>query len=173
MQQKPIPTPDMDLTYNTIQDVRMMPGQRDLVIGWNKTNMGTYLVSDVNNVKHGGTQFRVQHWRNKDVFSEINDAVNGVKFTELWQRLSNWSDKQFGLPSSRGPIGPLKHALKEIQEELLAGNLYDIMEYANVLQLVLDASRRAGFTCHGLINAAQAKLEISENEPIQHIEVKE
>lgn len=52
-----------------------------------------------------------------------------------------WSQVTFGSDDERGPEGPLRHLLKEIDE--VAANPGDISEHADVGLLWLDASRRA------------------------------
>lgn len=65
---------------------------------------------------------------------------------ELFDDIGVWSQATFAPDSERGPRGPLKHMVKEIEEELL-GEGQDpksIDELADVLILFCDASRRAG-----------------------------
>jgi hypothetical protein len=79
---------------------------------------------------------------------------------DLWAALSRFSDRAFGPPSIRGPIGPLKHLEKEAREAQAAPA--DVVEYADCLLLVFDAARRAGFTIYDLFDAAIAKNERNE-----------
>ena len=88
-------------------------------------------------------------------------TINDYHIEEFWKQHSEWSQKTFGLDKERGPIGPLKHLEKEIQEVLK--NIRDIEEYADCLFLIFDATRRAGFTLEGLIDACFIKLEKNKN----------
>lgn len=82
---------------------------------------------------------------------------------ERFQRLAaahaTWSQLTFGSDSERGPTGPLNHLAKEVQEAMAAPT--DMMEYADLLLLVLDASRRAGITADHLLDVAEEKLRIN------------
>lgn len=83
-----------------------------------------------------------------------------TKFSILVEEQSQWSQETFGNDQERGPIGPLKHLEKEAKEA--QDNPTDIMEHADCLLLVLDASRRAGFSPVQLIEAALQKMEINK-----------
>ena len=83
----------------------------------------------------------------------------GDRLTDLVQDQSEWSQATFGPDGIRGSSGPLKHLEKEAREA--QNNPTDIMEYADCLLLILDASRRAGFTTLQLIQAAQEKMKIN------------
>ena len=95
----------------------------------------------------------------------------------FWKAQAEWSRRTFGSDTSRGPIGPLKHLAKEVNETLAAPN--DLEEYADCLFLLFDASRRAGFGYDDLLNAAWDKLEKNKarewptpgpgDEPVEHI----
>ena len=37
---------------------------------------------------------------------------------DFWNELDEWSSRTFGPTAHRGPIGPLKHLAKEVQETL-------------------------------------------------------
>lgn len=67
---------------------------------------------------------------------------------------AEWSDRQFG---NVGPVGPLKHLAKEANEAAEAPD--DISEFADILMLVWDATRRAGFSDEQLAEAVAEKLE--------------
>src|SRR5437868_14650672 len=41
----------------------------------------------------------------------------------LWEILAEWSDMEFGTVEQRGPIGPLKHILQEVTEEMLGHSI--------------------------------------------------
>ncbi len=79
----------------------------------------------------------------------------------FWEQQAEWSEATFGPTAERGPIGPLKHLAKEVQEVLKDPT--DIMEFADCLFLVFDATRRAGFTFDQLRDAAFTKLEINKS----------
>lgn len=99
-----------------------------------------------------------------------------ITIEELWNQHAEWSQKTFGQDSVRGPKGPLKHLAKEVQECL--ENNTDIFEYADIIFLAFDATRRAGFSFHDLREALSTKLVINKSrswplptldEPVEHI----
>ncbi len=75
---------------------------------------------------------------------------------KFWREQGEWSEKTFGPTSHRGPIGPLKHLQKEILEVL--ANPSDLEEYVDCFFMVIDATRRAGFTYAEFVTAFQQKL---------------
>lgn len=127
----------------------------------------------------------------------------GIAFADLIENQADWSRATFGTDDKRGPLGPLKHLAKEVQETIEAWNLETgsfgleksqapngawigpeelhiktKMEMADLLILVLDASRRAGIKPMQLIEAAQSKMvenkkrtwpQASSDEPVEHI----
>lgn len=78
---------------------------------------------------------------------------------EFWTDLSQWSQATFGTDKERGPVGPLKHLAKEVAEAQEKPD--DIYEYADMVFLVFDAARRAGFEFDQLTNAVEHKLQIN------------
>ena len=76
----------------------------------------------------------------------------------LAARQAAWSDATFG--TDRGPEGSLHHLIDEANECL--DNPTDLSEYADCLILLLDATRRAGYTLTDLANAAWAKMDANE-----------
>jgi hypothetical protein len=94
-----------------------------------------------------------------------------------WSDIEDWSDRTFGHPVARGPIGPLKHLQKEAGEAIT--NPGDHSEYADCLILTLDAARRAGLTLEDLMVATIHKMEANRSrlyppsflsdEPIEHV----
>lgn len=78
-------------------------------------------------------------------------------FDLAWQREAEFSDRAFGLPTERGPRGPLKHLAKEAMEA--HANPDDLEEYADCFMLAIDAPRRAGFTPEQLLRAVLVKIE--------------
>ena len=98
------------------------------------------------------------------------------RFIEFANAQAEWSQATFGLDTERGPQGPLKHLAKEVQECL--ADPTDRMEYADLLFLVLDASRRANIPASELLDSCFEKLEInkartwskpSSDEPVEHV----
>lgn len=88
-----------------------------------------------------------------------------------------WSEAIFGTREERGPVGPLKHLAKEVQEELLPDPTR-LCEYADCLMLLLDATRRAGYTSEQLLEEAWRKLGINKQrtwskagptDPVEHL----
>jgi len=74
----------------------------------------------------------------------------------LQDAVASWSKETFG--ENRPPSAPLNHLLKEVQEAI--DSPQDIIEYADCLLLLLDASAKAGFDTNQLISASFLKLEI-------------
>lgn len=94
----------------------------------------------------------------------------------IWNFLEDWSQRTFGTDVERGPIGPLKHLKKEADEAI--AHPQDIMEYADCLFLLFDATRRAGFTLQQLWDAALDKSSVlvkrtypkpTTDEPSEHV----
>ena len=75
---------------------------------------------------------------------------------KFWHALCAWSEKQFGLSDERGPIGPLKHLQREIEELLQCPD--DPEEYADAVFLIFDAAWRAGVTYPELMETLWYKL---------------
>ncbi|EAS2247971.1 restriction alleviation protein, Lar family [Salmonella enterica] len=70
---------------------------------------------------------------------------------------AEWSDATFG---NVGPIGPLKHLLKEALET--AAEPDDLSEWADMQFLLWDAQRRAGITDEQITLAMREKLEVNK-----------
>lgn len=94
-------------------------------------------------------------------------------FRFVRQAHAEWSDRQFG---NVGPVGPLKHLAKEAVEAAEAPD--DISEFADILMLLWDATRRAGFSDEQLAEAVAEKLErnkrrqwgaVKDGEPCHHL----
>lgn len=81
----------------------------------------------------------------------------GQSLDDLARDQAEWSQKTFGADAERGPEGALRHLAKEAEEALAKPR--DLVEYADCLLLLLDASRRAGFTPLQLLKMAQWKME--------------
>ena len=103
-----------------------------------------------------------------------------MKEFTIWPRTVKdhraWSDKNFGNRRERGPVGPLKHLAKEVQEAI--ADPHDIMEFADMTFLLLDSLHRAGFSPHDLNEAMKEKMEILKtrnyprglpDEPAEHV----
>lgn len=106
------------------------------------------------------------------VRSEHAESVRDP-FRFVRQAHAEWSDRQFG---NVGPVGPLKHLAKEAIEAAEAPD--DISEFADILMLVWDATRRAGFSDEKLAEAVAEKLErnkrrawgeVKDGEPCHHV----
>lgn len=95
----------------------------------------------------------------------------------FWRELSKWSQQVFGSDATRGAKGPLLHLAKEVQECLSTPD--DLEEYADLVFLVFDAARRAGFDYDDLVCMCFAKLAKNKkrkwaapknpDEPIEHV----
>jgi len=106
------------------------------------------------------------------------DEYVGYLLTNLAESHSKWSQETFGSDEIKGPLGSILHLQKEINE--LLENPKDIKEYADVLLLTLDASRRAGFDIVTLLEATSEKLQENKtrkwnllnrkniDEPVEH-----
>lgn len=94
---------------------------------------------------------------------------------DFWFELAEWSQKTFGPDFERGPKGPLKHLIKEANEALEKQT--DLEEYADLLFLTFDATRRAGYSFDELLEMCWKKLEKNKkriwpkptiDEPVEH-----
>ena len=104
-------------------------------------------------------------------------AQDRLSLSEFWDCLAEWSQATFGNDNVRGPSGPLKHLAKEVQEAIVKPD--DLEEYADLLLLVFDSCRRAGFTFEDLRQASNVKLKVNRariwgppsasDEPIEHV----
>lgn len=66
-----------------------------------------------------------------------------IEYARLWDRQAAFSNRVFG--KDRGPVGPLNHLLRELDELEHAKPEDRPFECADVLILAIDAARRAGF----------------------------
>lgn len=103
----------------------------------------------------------------------VEPEVKVDPFTNIREQHAEWSDHQFG---DVGPVGPLKRLAKEAIEAAEAPD--DISEFADILMLVWDATRRAGFSDEQLAEAVAEKLErnkrrawgkVKDGEPCHHV----
>jgi len=86
-------------------------------------------------------------------------------FLTLAQDQGDWADRTFG--PSRDPLGALRHLGKEVSETIDAirngESREEIeMEFADLLILILDSSRRWGLSAQELVWAAQDKMMINK-----------
>lgn len=129
---------------------------------------------DVDSVLHGIRQVQNDPAAWKDLYLCSFDAESvRDPFRFVRQAHAEWSDRQFG---NVGPVGPLKHLAKEAIEAAEAPD--DISEFADILMLVWDATRRAGFSDEQLAEAVAEKLErnkrrawgeVKDGEPCHHV----
>ena len=100
----------------------------------------------------------------------------GEALLDLAADQSAWSQATFGSDIERGPLGALKHLEKEAREA--QADPTDVMEYADCLILLLDASRRAGMSPLDLIQYAQKKMAVNRgrqwptptaDQPVEHV----
>ena len=109
------------------------------------------------------------------IVRELFNRVSRVGTLEqFWYDQAAWSTATFGHGNG---IGALKHLKKEVDECL--ANPSDLVEYADMMHLVFDACRRAGYTYDELADACHKKLAINRarkwgkkvaGEPCEHIE---
>jgi hypothetical protein len=104
-----------------------------------------------------------------------------MSFESLWRDVGAWSNATFGDETERGPVGPLKHLVVEVLHELLGidkvyvehflanwkrtvnrpQNGRDLGELADVLILLMDATRRAGYGPDDLLAAVESKHAVN------------
>jgi hypothetical protein len=101
---------------------------------------------------------------------------HGEALLDLAADQAKWSQETFGSDRDRGPLGALRHLEKEAKEA--QEDETNINEYADCLLLLLDATRRGGFTLMHLLRAAQAKMEVNKKRswpkpvsdtPVEHV----
>lgn len=105
--------------------------------------------------------------------SELLDVIMataelGAALEVLTQSHQQWSEKTFGTIEQRGPVGALKHSIKEAKEaieeyessgpELIHDNDKYVTELADMLLTLFDATWRSDLTFQDIINAAQEKM---------------
>lgn len=92
----------------------------------------------------------------------VREAADmGCRLAALINRHAWWSRRTFGSDEERGPEGPLKHMVEEIEKEILDKPL-DKSEYSDLFLLLLDASRRAGIPFSELVDEADKKMNVNE-----------
>jgi hypothetical protein len=97
----------------------------------------------------------------REVIALMDEQQPAQSIEDFWREQSAWSQATFGTDSERGPAGPLKHLLKEAKEALASPD--DLEEYVDCLFLVIDATRRAGFSYRQLLDGAWKKLEVNKS----------
>lgn len=133
---------------------------------------------DVDAVLHEMRQMRNDPAAWKDLYLCGGDAESvRDPFHFVRRAHAEWSDRQFG---NVGPVGPLKHLAKEANEAAEAPD--DISEFADIIMLLWDATRRAGITDEQLAVAVAEKLErnkrrqwgiAKDGEPCHHLKINE
>lgn len=122
-------------------------------------------------------------------------ADEAVDMLDFYYSLCEWSLGTFGSHDVRGPVGPLKHLVKEAGEAVEAAKTHSLVailakkpdgfdegalreEIADCLFLVFDAAQRAGMTFADLTAECWKKLEKnrartwpkpSSDEPVEHV----
>jgi len=132
--------------------------------------------------KSGWASCNEQQKRIAELEAQLSEARKaagqGDRMRAFWNAQAEWSQATFGLDSERGPIGPLKHLAKEVQECL--SEPYNAEEKVDCQFLVIDAQRRAGVTYDEHMDACFVKLAINkierkwnkpgnDDEPIEHV----
>lgn len=82
------------------------------------------------------------------------DVKTAMSLYNFWIEQAAWSEATFGPGDG---IGALRHLKKECDEAIAKPD--DLEEYADMMHLVFDATRRAGFTLDQLVDACHAKLQ--------------
>lgn len=85
---------------------------------------------------------------------------------ELQDQINNWATETFG--KDRGPSPVLKHLVREAKD--LLESPYDILAYADVFILLLNASKEAGHNVEDLILGIQTKHKINLNREWEQLE---
>ena len=102
------------------------------------------------------------------------DTSPGTRLVRAYLRHEEWSVNTFG--PDKGPVGPLKHLVKEAEEAI--EDPQDLSEYVDCQMLIWDAMRRAGFTLVEFIAAIEEKQKLlnvrkyertPEGEPSFHV----
>lgn len=127
------------------------------------------------------------------------DMLHWNYLREFWNEQSKWSQEVFGPDNVRGPLGPTKHLAREVLTEILGilrtdvdyildkngAVCYDLGEFVDCMFLVVDACRRAGFTCEQFTKGLFEKLAENKarewpkfnpnnvNEAVEHIRTAE
>lgn len=115
---------------------------------------------------------------------EVKELVNlcidfGWRFINWNLERHKWSQATFGTSAERGPVGPLKHLAKEVQEMLAETDRNKrLEEYADGIFLIFDAADRDGYRLENIMAALEQKLEKNRSrqwqkptsdEPVEHV----
>lgn len=71
-----------------------------------------------------------------------------------------WSEQTFGAKKPSGALGSLKHLKREVEEAI--NKPKDLIEYADIMHLIFDATWRAGYSYDDLLHACYTKLAINK-----------
>lgn len=101
------------------------------------------------------------------------------RMLKFWIESGDWANKTFGDVDQRGPIGPLKHIVKEVNKEIIpliermtslptdfveAPTIDEIAEELFDLQhLIFDVARRLKLSYSVYVTGCFDKLEINKN----------
>jgi hypothetical protein len=106
-------------------------------------------------------------------------ASESVDVVTFWANQSEWSQLTFGTDSERGPVGGLRHLIKEADEAIRSiGTPEFLGEIGDCFALTLDAARRGGVSLSKLIEQVNRKLAINKkrtwqkltsDEPVEHV----
>lgn len=99
--------------------------------------------------------------RIEELEANLAKAVSDDRFLNFASDHARWSQAQFGSDTERDWTGPLAHMEREIVE--VKAQPTDTFEWADMLLLLLDASRRAGIPAAQLLTSAEQKLEINKS----------
>lgn len=94
------------------------------------------------------------------------ELATGALSLETWIVLQRcWSEKTFGPAYRRGPLGPTKHLLKEVRDEVIpllesldTSKAQVTEELIDCIFLIFDAAWRAGLSAMDIRKALTAKL---------------
>lgn len=92
-----------------------------------------------------------------------NRKTSRDTYLRLWGEVSEWSQRTFGGDEERGPVGPLGHMKKEVDEALEAMRLgrpfQEVLdEFADLQILLRDAARRQRISLDLLLVASLDKM---------------
>lgn len=84
----------------------------------------------------------------------------------IQEEIHNWANQTFG--ADRGPSLVLKHLVREAKD--LLESPYDILAFADVIILLLNAAKEAGHNVEDLILGIQTKHKINLNREWEQLE---
>lgn len=143
--------------------------KRKHVVKWPENLSADEVARMIRRAEHSSEIYSAQYLcQPAEMEGVIQDPFHYVR-----KQHAEWSDRQFG---NVGPIGSLKHLAKEAIEAAEAPD--DISEFADIIMLVWDSTRRAGISDHQLAKAVAEKLErnkrrewgsVQDGEPCYHL----